>query len=81
MKLMWPAGGYAEGPGSLLEYKDLSSEGPGGWNFVFQVEENLIPQENKSKIMRIPGPNEPGFRYIDQKNLVPWEELRERKKK
>jgi len=39
-------GGYAEGPGNLIEYKDLGSEGPGGQNFVFQVEENLFPKRN-----------------------------------
>jgi len=40
-----PIGGvYAEGPGSIDNYVDLSSEGPGGWNFAFQVEENLVPQ-------------------------------------
>jgi len=79
-----PIGGvYAEGPGSIDNYVDLSSEGPGGWNFAFQVEENLAPQEKGLKIMmRTPGPGEPGFRYVEQKNLFPNEELlRKRGKK
>jgi len=77
MKLMWPAGGYAEGPGSLLEYKDLSNQAPGGWNFAFQVEKNLIPKEKESgKIKRVSGPGEPGFKWTEQKNLVPEEVMK-----
>lgn len=85
IKLLAPIGGHAEGPESLVEYVDLLSEGPGGWNFIYQVEENLIPQEKGLKIMMgIPGPGEPGFKYIEQKNLVPQEGVvikRGRKKK
>jgi len=73
-------GVYAEGPGSIDNYLDLSSEGPGGWNFAFQVEENLVPQKKGLKIMmRIPGPGEPGFKYIEQKNLFPQERLKGKK--
>jgi len=81
--LLAPIGGYAEGPGSIDNYVDLSSEGPGGWNFVFQEEENLIPQERESiKIMKTPGPGDPGFNCVEQKNLVPQEEvMRKRGKK
>jgi len=77
MNFEGPIGGvYAEGPGTIDDYLDLSSEGLGGWNFAFQAEENLVPQEKGLKIMmRIPGPGEPGFKYIEQKNLVPHEGL------
>jgi len=75
-------GGYAEGPGEVAEFEDLSSEGPGGWNFVFQTEKNLIPQEEESiKMMRITSPGEPGFRFIKQKNLIPQEEVIRKKRK
>jgi len=76
IKLLAPIGGYAEGPENLVEYVDLSSKGPGGWNFGFQVEKNLFPQEKEStRIMLIPGPGELGFRCIEHKNLVPQEDL------
>jgi len=76
IKLLAPIGGYTQGPGNILEYEDLSSEGPGGPNFVFQEKGNLVPQEKGLKIMmRIPGPGEPGFKYIEQKNLVPQERI------
>jgi len=82
MNLQAPIGGYAEGPESISNYQDLSSEGPGGWNFAFQEEENLVPQEKGFKIMmRMPGPGEAGFQYIEQKNLVPQNRLSEKKKK
>jgi len=75
-----PIGGvYAEGPGSIDNYVDLSSEGPGGWNFAFQVDENSVPQEKGLKIMmKIPGPGETGFKYIEQKNLVPEEGIKKK---
>jgi len=78
-----PIGGvYVEGPGSIDNYVDLSSEGPGGWNFAYQEEENLVPQEKGLKIMmRTPGPGEPGFKYIEQKNLVPNEKPESKKKR
>ena len=54
--LFGPMGGYAQGPESLIQYQDTSSEGPGGLHFVYQTEELLIPQEHESEMMRIPGP-------------------------
>jgi hypothetical protein len=75
-------GGYREGPGYLIGFDDLSNEGPGGLNFVFSEEENLVPHEKfKEKLMSHPGPGEAGFRYIEQQNLVPWESLEGEKKK
>jgi hypothetical protein len=66
-----PVGGHAERPGSLTKYEDLSEKGPGGLDFVYQEEESPIPQEIESLKMRsIPGPGEPGFMDIKQKNLV-----------
>jgi len=67
-----PVGGIADGPYTFEKHEDLSSEGPGGWNFVYQAEENLFPQENESmRIMKMLGPGDPGFKCIEQKNLVP----------
>jgi len=74
--LFGPMGGYAQGPESLIQYQDISTEGPGGLHFVYQTEEQLIPQEHESEMMRIPGPGEPGFRWVEEKNLIP-EESRE----
>jgi len=71
--LFGPMGGYAQGPESLIQYQDISTDGPGGLHFVYQTEELLIPQEHESEMMRIPGPGEPGFRCADEKNLFPEE--------
>jgi len=71
--LFGPMGGYAQGPESLIQYQDLSTDGPGGLHFVYQTEEHLIPQEHESEMMRIPGPGEPGFRCAEEKNLFPEE--------
>jgi hypothetical protein len=69
--LFGPLGGYAQGPESLIQYQDISSEGPGGLHFVYQTEEHLMPQEQESEMMRIPGPGESGFRCAEEKNLIP----------
>ena len=72
-----PQGGYTDGPESLMNFKDLSKAGPGGSDFLFQQEPNLIPQEKETvDVMRIPGPEEPNFRWIEEKNLVPQESLK-----
>jgi len=76
--LFGPLGGYAQGPESLIQYQDTSSEGPGGLHFVYQTEELLIPQEHESGMMRIPGPGEPGFRCAEEKNLFPLETKKRR---
>jgi len=76
--LFGPMGGYAQGPESLIQYQDTSSEGPGGLHFVYQTEELLIPQEHESGMMRITGPGEPGFRCVEEKNLFPLETKKRR---
>jgi len=76
--LFGPMGGYAQGPESLIQYQDTSSEGPGGLHFVYQTEELLIPQEHESEMMRISGPGEPGFRCVEEKNLFPLETKKRR---
>lgn len=45
MELLAPRGGHAKGPGSVLDYEDFSNNGPGGCNFVFKEEKNLMPME------------------------------------
>jgi hypothetical protein len=66
-----PIGGYAEGPGSG-GYIDLSDEGPGGRNFVYQEEVNLTPLETDAQRLKsTPSPGESGFTYSEQENLVP----------
>ena len=71
--LQGPVGGYAEGPLNQSRYKNLTSEGPGGWRFAAQQEKNLIPQETGKARMLPPGPGQPGFRYVEQKSLIPQE--------
>jgi hypothetical protein len=78
-----PVGGYAEDPMTLSRYRDLSTEGPGGWRFAAQEEENLIPQETGETLMT-PGPGDPGFTCLEQGNLFPQEQeraIRETRKK
>ena len=76
-----PIGGYAGGP-DRTSFTDLSEEGPGGWNFVFQEERNLVPQEEKSaKMNRKPGPEEPGFTSLEQDNLIPQHRVIESRSK
>jgi cysteinyl-tRNA synthetase len=75
-------GGYKEGPGCISDYEDLSDEGPGGWNFVYTEEANLVPQDTDSQqSAAIPGPGEPGFQYIEQMNLVPPKDQTNKKDK
>jgi len=64
------ATGLHSGPEFLENYENFSDEGPLGWNFDFQKQRNLIPQgKNPGDLMRIPGPGEPGFIYVEQKNI------------
>jgi hypothetical protein len=70
--LLGPFGGLAEGPLGLSRYKDLAGEGPGGWRFAAQEERNLVPTK-KGESSVIPGPGEPGFLWLEQKNLIPEE--------
>ncbi len=66
-----PPGGQAEGPSASGDFVDLSNDGPGGWNFVFRKDNNLIPEDHPRGLSKIPGPGDFGFRYIEQKNLYP----------
>jgi C1A family cysteine protease len=76
MRLAAPAGGYLleprrGGPGTA----DYSAVGPGGKDFVPQIEPNLIPVEQGGMtVEKQPGPGEPGFRCVIEKNLVPREQ-------
>jgi hypothetical protein len=75
---LMPVGRYMRGPG-ISNFVDLSEEGPGGWNFVYQVEKNLFPQESiKINGARIPGPGESGFTYAEQENLMPRKGFKKR---
>jgi hypothetical protein len=82
LELPAPVGGYARGPGNIVKYEDLSDVGPGGWNFVFSEDVNLLPRETESvKMMKTPGPGEPGFKYIEQENLIPLDDIKSSKKR
>jgi hypothetical protein len=61
----------AETPGSSGYFEDLSNEGPGGWKFEYDQEDNLVPFELEPKLAL--GPGDPGFHFESQENLVPRE--------
>ena len=71
--LQGPLGGYADGPSNLSKYRDMSSEGPGGWRFAAQEEKNLIPHAT-GRALVLPGPGDPGFFCSAQGNLIPQEQ-------
>jgi len=70
-----PVGGLAEGPDLLGEYQDLSETAPDGLRFKAREQKNLEPHEimRGAGFRRIPGPGEPGFRAVQQLNLLPKE--------
>ena len=80
LALSLPMGGTEPGPEAAVRKTDESSKGPGGWRFVYLKEKNLVPtEEPTARLRRIPGPGEPGFVRIEQKNVDP-EEVRENSK-
>ena len=81
LELASPIGGFAAGPGTLLEYEDWSEMGPGGVKFVYQEDPDLVPHTKSLTLMANPGPDEPGFRCVVLENLVPGERLRKREQK
>jgi len=65
------AGAIAEPPHSFSGYADLSSLGPGGSEFVLRMDRNrrVGSAIDKAKQRRMtPGPGEPGFRPVREKN-------------
>jgi len=61
----------AEPPHAFSGYSDLSSQGPGGSKFVFTVDKSArvgsAIDKNEQRRMT-PGPGEPGFRPVKEKN-------------
>jgi len=58
------------GPDAGADALDLSANAPGGMNFACPDGENLEPRES-GDLVHIPGPGEPDFQCLEQKNLVP----------
>jgi hypothetical protein len=76
------SGSFVSGPEKTNKFQDLSAEGPGGWKFGYWEDKDLEPHESmEMKVMRIPGPGEPGFIWTEQKNLIPQEQERAAKEK
>ena len=71
LKLQGPQGGYPEGPAGVARSRNLSADGPRGSRFVYQKGTNLAPKADRTGITRTPGPGEPGFSPVQQKNLSP----------
>jgi photosystem II stability/assembly factor-like uncharacterized protein len=65
-----PAGGSVHAPYDLKNFPDLSLEGPGGRLFKFRTEGSLVPVRQSGSSL-IPGPGLPGFRCIEEGNLIP----------
>ena len=79
-----PLGGDACGPSFLGKYEDFSSYGPWGLNFSFTRQRNIeigvkIDQKRQAKLKA--GPGEIGFKYVEQKNLVPLQGVKGKKEK
>lgn len=73
-----PAGNAAQGPGSRNSL-DLSANAPGGSQFQWEEEANLVPQQDaEMEQSRIPGPGEFGFQYLEERALDPGLESRSR---
>jgi hypothetical protein len=71
-ELAVPMGGNATGPEQAFSAIDLLEMSPGGGLFIFTEDINLVPEEIVSeKTPRIPGPGEPDFKWIDQKDQFP----------
>jgi hypothetical protein len=68
-ELIAPLGGYATGPGEV-SHLDYSDWGPGGPLFVYEKERNLAPRQADDQTP-LPGPGEPGFKCLLEKNLIP----------
>jgi hypothetical protein len=80
VELPLPMGGNEEGPGIALDKKDISNLGPGGARFVFLEDINLDPKEDESaRLSRIPSPGESGVKWVEQANLFPLEQIRNKK--
>jgi hypothetical protein len=71
-----PVGGAEEEPTLASAKDDLSDTAPGGRGFKGSETKNLEPRESArgAALRRIPGPGEPGFKAVQQPNLVPGKE-------
>lgn len=71
-ELRLPRGGAAAGPDGAHVKRDLSDQGPGGGSFSPRTEGHQIPSAaGDGRRAAKPGPGERGFRWKDQKRLVP----------
>lgn len=78
MNLEWPAPKAIDNVLGMYEkFKDLSDYGPGGSQFTYKEQSNIIPLIDR-RLKIIPGPGDQGFIRVFQKNLVPREDLTER---
>jgi len=67
LALMGPFGGGWEIPHGI----NLSDKGPGGKNFIFKQENNLVPTASMTTLGTVPGPGMPGFVCTVSANLTP----------
>jgi hypothetical protein len=77
LNLRAPFGSFVTAPVRGRGSLDQSDRGPGGRKFVPRIEANLIPlPQGGTQIQAQPGPGDPGFRCIRQKNLSPKEDIK-----
>ena len=81
-ELTLPIGGVGLGPETAAKRTDLSADGPGGARFVYLEDRNLEPKEEElARPARVPGPGEPGAKWVEQENLFPQETSKKEGKK
>ena len=74
-----PFGGNAKGPDLFKTKNFFLRLGPNANNILYK-QQNLIPMLGKKiKIMRIPSPGDPGFTYVTQQNLIPFNAAKKKK--
>jgi hypothetical protein len=65
----WGSSATACGPSDPISSAELAGSWPGREDFVNRAEKNLEPRLEFPPRIRIPGPGEPGFRYVSEKTL------------
>ena len=73
-----PVGGFALGPSYQGTFEDLSEQGPLGVEFRPVEQRNTVVGMALDKVKqreRRPGPGEPGFACVVERNLMPQEDL------
>jgi hypothetical protein len=66
--------GKSSSPGFRSSFLDSAKNGPGGSIFNPRIQKNIFPRISGQSVY-LPGPGEPGFTCIHEKNLLPRKDL------